>query len=394
VSDRRAQAAATLARLGLDPDAVGAGDVAEVTVAPLLAGAEGAALAAALGEFSNAGVAAVLVALEPRATNRAVRKEIRRALYRLRQRGVPVPEPPARAATPSVGPASAIEGLVSPFDARGERVIWIVRPLDTGGVLLIAAQLNEPEGLRDVHVVEAPRKRLRAVRQDLETGAGIRLVPADWRTLDALLVEAHERSGSTDRERDYLRVRPRLTAEPPRAPAEPVSTRIAPPTAEESAALAAGAASLLEEPELRGWYPTPEAAAPFVEEIAAVRESPLVLSRMAQEERVRDVLRRAATSLFPPAVLARRLEGTAYVLAESGRAPAARAALAIAQLVRARPADVLEIPLVATLVERAVGTLLAESTAREEEARRDNLVVTPGQLLKDRASSRPGRTRA
>jgi hypothetical protein len=147
------------------------------------------------------------------------------------------------------------------------------------------------------------------------------------------------------------------------------------------------------EPELRGWYPTPEASSPFVDEIRTVRESPIVLSRMAQEERVREVLRRAATTLFPPVVLARRLDGTAYVFAETGRTAAARQALAVASAIRARPAEALEVPLVATLVERAVGTLLAETTAREEEVRRGSLVVTPGEALRDRASSRPGRTR-
>jgi hypothetical protein len=227
----------------------------------------------------------------------------------------------------------------------------------------------------------------------MESDAGIRLVPADWRTLDALLVEAHERAGSSERDRDYLRVRPRLTSHPPRPPAEPVSTRVAPPSADESDALAAGAAALLEEPELRGWYPAPDAAAPFVEEIRTIRESPVLVSRMAQEERVREVLRRAAATLFPPATLARRLEGTAYVLAETGRPAPARGALAVAQILRARPAEPLDVPLVAALVERSVGALLAETTAREEEQRRTNLVVTPGQALRDRASSRPGRTR-
>jgi len=98
VSARGDEAAATLARLGLDHEAVRAGRVGADAVAPLLAGADGAALAVALGELPSPEVAALLVALEPRAGERAVRKEIRRALYRLRQRGVPVPEPPAPAA--------------------------------------------------------------------------------------------------------------------------------------------------------------------------------------------------------------------------------------------------------------------------------------------------------
>jgi len=169
---------------------------------------------------------------------------------------------------------------------------------------------------------------------------------------------------------------------------------VAPPTADDVGGLVAGSAALLEQAELRGWYPTPEASAPFVEEIRTVRESPLVLSRTAGEERVREVLRRAAASLFPAAVLARRLRGTAYVLAETGRPSAARQALAVAARIAERPADALEVPFVAALVERGVGVLLAETTAREDEARRTSLVRTPGELLRDRTSSRPGRTRA
>jgi len=252
VSARGEQAAATLVRLGLDPEAVRAGRIGAEAVAPLLAGADGAALAAALGELASAEVAALLLALEPRAGERAVRKEIRRALYRLRQRGVSVPAPPAPAATPRTPAAPEAEGFLSPFDGRGDRLIWIVRPLPSGGSFLVAAQLNEPEGLRDVSAGEASRKQIRAARQKLEADSNLRLVAADWRTLDALLVEAQTRAGGgTERERDYLRLRPRLTSEPPRPPAEPVSTRVPAPSAEESAALISGSAALLEEPELR-----------------------------------------------------------------------------------------------------------------------------------------------
>jgi len=394
VSDRRAHAAATLARLGLDAEALAGGTAAPSDVAARLAGADGVAVVAALADLATPAVARLLVEIEAAVTDRAVRKEMRRTLYRLRQRGVAVPEPARTPVAPPSAPAGDVEGFVSAFDARGDRVVWIVRAQPTGGALLVAATLNEPAGLRDVHAGEASRKQIRAVRQRMEAEAGIRLVAADWRVIDALLVEAHERAGGGATERDWLRLRPRLTTDPPRPPAEPVSRRAAAPTPDETPALVAGSAALVAEPELRGWYPTPEAASPFVSEIRTVRESPIVLSRMAQEERVREVLRRAATALFPPVVLARRLEGTAYVLAETGRTAAARQALAVASAIRARPADALDIPLVATLVERAVGALLAETTARDEEARRGSLVVTPGEVLRDRSSSRPGRTRA
>jgi hypothetical protein len=388
------EAHTVLAGLGVDADAVLAGRVAATELAPRLVGADGMALVGALGELATPEVARLLAALEPEAADRAVRKEIRRALYRLRQRGVAPPAPAPAPERPREAPPVDAEGLLSGFDGRGDRVAWIVRTLPEGGSLVVAATVNEPAGLRDVHVAETSRKQLRAIRRRMEEDARVRLVAVDWRIVDALLVEGHERAAAPERERDYLRVRPRLTREAPRPAAEPVSARVAPPRDDELDALVAESSTLLDEPELRGWYPTPEASAPFVAEIAGVRESPLVVSRAAQEERVREILGRAAGTLFPAPVLARRLDGSAYVLAETGRGAAARRALAVARRLRDDPGRALELPVVAALVERAVRALLAATTEREEETRRDSLVVTPGQFLRDRASSRPRRTRA
>src|SRR5262249_22757395 len=155
--------------------------------------------------------------------------------------------------------------------------------------------------------------------------------------VDALLVEAHERAGAPERTRDYLRVRPQLTADPPQPPAEPVSPHVEAPSATEAPTLAAAAAALLEQPEVGSWLPRAEALAPFAEEIAGPRASPLVLSQLQQQDRVLEVVRRAVRALYPAPVFARRLEATAYVLAETGRAAAARQALAVARLLRERP---------------------------------------------------------
>ena len=109
-------------------------------------------------------------------------------------------------------------------------------------------------------LVDVGRKQLRTTRQRIES-EGLRLVAASWRVLDALLVEAQERAGTPEPGHDYLRVRPRLTTEPPAPPAEPVSSHAQPPGgAEEAAALAADSIQLIKEPEFRAWGPAPEAA--------------------------------------------------------------------------------------------------------------------------------------
>jgi hypothetical protein len=253
--------------------------------------------------------------------------------------------------------------------------------------------VHEPRGLLDVSVGEAGRKRLRELKERVAAELKVTLVPAEWRVIDALLVEASERSAAGERRRDYLRVRPRITPDPPRAPAEPVSARVEPPGPEEAAALAAASETLIADPAFHGWGPDPDEAAPFVGELTGLRESPIVLTPLQQEERVREVVGRAVDALAPPLVLARRLEGTAYVLAETGRAEIARRALGTARLLRDRPDDAADLPFVRIFAQRALGGFLAADDARREEERRGALVVTPGEFLRDRSSSRPGRTR-
>ena len=96
----------------------------------------------------------------------------------------------------------------------------------------IADRTSERLGASDIAIVQFRRIMVDAVRRfargepaigrtephiphaALRSFEGIVPKTADWRTLDALLVEAHERAGGgAARERDYLRLRPRLTGE-------------------------------------------------------------------------------------------------------------------------------------------------------------------------------------
>jgi hypothetical protein len=271
--------------------------------------------------------------------------------------------------------------------------MWLERPLLEGGTLFVYAHVHEPRGLLDVSVSEAGRKRLRELKERVAAELKVTLVPADWRVVDALLVEASERSPTGESRRDYLRIRPRITADPPRPPGEPVSSRVDAPGADEAAALAAASETLFAEPEFQNWGPDPEEAAPFIAELTGVRDSPIVLSPVQQEGRAREIVGRAVEALAPPLVMARRLEGTAYVLAQAGRTEVARRALGVARSLRDHPTDAAAIPFVAIFVHRALGGILAAEDARHAEERRGSLVVTPGEYLRDRSSSRPGRTR-
>ncbi len=392
MSLRRDRALAVLAEFGITPAALAGEEPFPARLAELLAGAEGAALAQALGEVGTAATAARLAELTTTIDAPAARKALRRALFRLGQRGIAVPSP-GPAATAARPAPSDIEGYVSGVDGRGDRMVWLVRALAGIGVLVAAAELNEPAGLRSIQLVETTRKQLRTTRARLERDTGLILVPADWRALDALLVEGQDRLAAADPgPRDWRRLRMRFTREPPLAALELRSTRVEPPRDEELHALARAAPALVQEPELRSWWPEPGALQPVLEELATMRASPLLLSRSQQEERIRAVLERAVLALFPPLVTARRLEATAFVLAESGRPAAARQALATARLLRERSTLAGEVPLVSMLVREAIAAAEASARARTDARGAEALVVTPEQALRARSPFHPRRT--
>jgi hypothetical protein len=285
-----------------------------------------------------------------------------------------------------LGPS--LEAWVSAVGGRGDRLAWLAREQASGRLLVLFTEINEPAGLRELRLSEVTRKELRSMRQRLQAEAGLTLVPADWRAVDALVLEAQDRLETPERRLDYRRLRAQLTTAAPLPPAELVSTHVAAPDAGERDRLLPTSGSLVSEPELRTWWPRREQSAPLLEEIRAIRESPLVLAPAQQDERLRAVLVRAANELYPAASFARRLEATAFVFAETARPEAARVALAAAAALRAgvAPADV---PLIQALVQRGLGSQLAAAEAERRATRAGALVLTPEEVATRGSPSRP-----
>jgi hypothetical protein len=311
---------------------------------------------------------------------KAVAKEARRVLYRFGQRGVVAPDaPPAPRPTPRWS-TSRLEGWVSGIDGRGDRLLWIVRPQPSGGVLAMHAILNEPAGLRDVTLAEVARKALRRMQRDLEARQHLKMVSADGAYCDALLAEGYERAraaGAAEAVGQYPTLRARLTNQPPAPPVPPLIVRVAGESFADSNAAAQGA-KLLDERDFITWGIERPVLAPYLEEIAAARDSPLVLSRPQQEERVQATLLRARRELFGgdhANAYRRRLEEMAYYLyATDRRDLAAIAASSAAALARGDDA----IPFFTELLRRSVAALMTEDETKARKEAEGSVLVRPG----------------
>src|SRR6266481_2770688 len=167
---------AQLRELGFDPAAPPEQALATLRALRRTPGATDAAIARALGKIESADSAATLAEMEMGASG-APRREIRRALFRLRQRGIE----PARAAIEAASApravgaaASVMNALLSPVDAEGVSVVWLLKPRAGGGIRRLAGFVSETAGLLGASLTTVSRKELRAERAAIEQRAGVR----------------------------------------------------------------------------------------------------------------------------------------------------------------------------------------------------------------------------
>jgi hypothetical protein len=338
------------------------------------------AIARALGNVADARAAAMLTEMEAGATG-AFRREIRRALYKLKQHGIEAAESSTPAVGTSHGDATEIGAMLSPIDGEGVRIVWIVKPRVQGGMLRMWALISEQDGLVGAQNTGLSRRELKSEREQLERRAQVKLVDADWRVADFVACEAWRNTPESRRAQvgNFLTLRSELIASPP--PTE----MIHPIYAEFAAEVAAEpSVELLKEPELLEWRLPDAILKPYVDEINQAGESVIVLSPGHKQERVNAVVDRATAELLTGdngKRVQRRLEDIAYYLARVGRREHAGWAAAAAARLRdgIDPAKVLFFQ---AFIRTQLGTVAAAEQQKAEEEPR--LIMTPAEAMRAR----------
>jgi len=343
------------------------------------------AIAARLG--AHAAVAAVdaLQALDAGSADKLVRKEVKRSLYRLEQRGVAVPTAPA-ATPPAVVMAPALEGYVSAVDGRGDQLVWLIKP-HPGGLMHLFAVINDPEGLREVNLFETTRKALRASREELLRKHELRMIDTDWRYCDYLIDRAfHWAAERGESGGDYPGMRAKLIKVPAITMQPLIFAQVDVDAVRANASLLAESVKLLEEKEFRTWFFDPETLKPYLDEAHRIKESPLLLNEAQQQERFRLLLERAVEELFGgdrQRSWVRRLEEMAYFFHATGRTESAQRALAAAVALEAGRHGGRDVPFCEQLVRTSFFAFLQMEEQREEEEVRSSLVLTPQQAARE-----------
>lgn len=373
---------------GFDPAVAPEAAVATLETLRSAPGVTAGAIARALGEIPLERAAATLAAMEAGAAG-GERREIRRALFRLRQRGIEPPRTAAQAAqaiaaahAPEV--ESGLSALISPADADGARVVWIVKSRPGGGLRRLWGLVSERDGMVGVTLAALTRKELRADRGELERRAGVPMVEADWRVADFILCDAWRRTPDARRREagNFFALRAELiAASPPAELDHPVYAEFAGEIEHDPPA------ELMNEPEVGAFTFGPDAVRAYADEVASLRNSVIVLNRAQQEERINLIVERAIGELLAGANrarLRRHLEDSAHYLARTGRRRAAGWAAAAAARLR-DGADPRRVGFFQAFMRAQMGALLS----REEERAREEprLIMTPAEAMRARQAA-------
>jgi hypothetical protein len=372
---------AALGELGIDPALPPAELLAALRGLRSAGAAPVASIARALGSIPSAGAASLLAEMEHGASGHD-RREIRRALFKLSQRGIRPPDEPAVSTRTDDDLADAgLSAVLSPIDGDGARIVWILKTQQGGGLRRLWGVVSEREGLVGISVDAVTRKELRNERKDVEKRAGVALIDADWRLADFILNEAWRATPDTRRHDigDFLGVRYELIGSaPPTTFHHPIYTEFVTSLNDDPSL------ELMQQPEIAAWQLPAELIKPYANEVADLRNSVIVLSRPQQEERVNQVIERATTELLggaPGERLRRHIEDTAYYFARTKRPREAAMAAAAASKTRDH-ADLRRIPFFQTFMRAQLGALISEKQEHERDEPR--LIMTPAEAMRAR----------
>ncbi len=342
-----------------------------------------------LGKIASQESLNLLRECETTATDKDVKKEIKRALFKLSQKGIAVPQaPPAeKKPAPLFEPEYQIEAYMSAVDGGGGRLVWIAKPQPKRGLQVIQAMLHDRDGLLRFAGVQMKRKELRAMADEIKRQHGVSMIAVPWEFADRIVYEGYEKakarvqSGPSDLN-DFHAIRSVIAMGKPKAAPHPVYQKLGTEDFRDGS-WREQSRRLLEEPELRYWVIVDEWVQDCLAALHEAQSSPLVLNPLQKEERLASVVRDAVKTLCAGEngqAFKRRMEDMALYFAETGRMDQAKVSLAVAQQVGAGDPGPLDVAFLTGLMQKSFVFFMSQLKAQQEaqqKAEQSSLIIKP-----------------
>lgn len=368
-----------LGKAGVDAATVSASGIDSLTRRLGESAAVDLAVAFLLGRIADPAAVEALIKIEATAPAKDLKREARRSLFKLEQRGLTVARAEdASAGKRSVAPISEIEGYLTIIDGAGDRLVWLVRPHAGGGLQLLQGVVSDRSGLLQADGGVVKRKDLRSQAEEIQKNGTLPMAPVPWEYADAILYDAYDKAKAAGQKTgQFASMRAAFNATKPREVEHPIYGRLAKDAAQ-TEDWRGRSRRLLEEPAFRYWLVDEDWIKPYLDRIEQAQESRLVLNDAQKEERLAAIVRDAAREIFAGergAIFRRRLEDASWCLAEAGRSEPALLAFAVALQLAEGDTGMLDIAFLTGLVQKSIAYYLAQAKQKAKEE--PSLIVKP-----------------
>jgi hypothetical protein len=338
------------------------------------------ALSKSLGRWVSTQAADLLHRMALLSPSKRVAKSIRKSIFRLRSKGLPLEEVVADRFAAIYQPPrpAASEGFLSSIDSTGNRLVCLARPQIPQGMFAFSGVVGDCEGIVDFNGFETSRKNFHEYVEILREQSSWEIVEATPAYCLGLFVEAAEVSQRKGKAlpAEFLKWRPAMGS----APELPLRPLIYEYLKEEEAKsrpdLLDRSASLFQVPCFQTWFLEEGESQKYLTLLQEASTSRLVLSPYQKESRLMEIYGQAVHELYdgPRRLLyRRRLEEMAYVLWKQGRENEARMSFAAAVGLENESGLLSPNPFVLELVKRSLRSLMEKEKEREEPG----LIVRP-----------------
>ena len=290
---------------------------------------------------------------------KALQKAVKKALHRLKSRGVIFNENQAPRHVVLGGAASRLERCLASFiDGSGDRMILMIRTRPGGGYQIAYLVLNYGTGIRFARALQMSRRELPDLLESVQAQAPlIDLEPAHCQRQIAL-VQQMNLATRTPVPEEFFMLRD-LIGEPETMPETgAIYEALSPQELELARAQDAHASDLLELPELAGWTLPESVVQTYADALAEIDESKIVVSEAMRRERVDRVFESAMQEVLGEesrAIMRLRLEETAFYFLQTERRLEALWALSAAEsLLDDNPERLRLNPFAGALLERSL----------------------------------------
>ena len=340
------------------------------------------AVAFLLGKIPVNASLELLSEIDKNATDKEVKKEIKRSYFKLSQRGIAVAAEIGieKKPAPWFERGVEIEAYMSAVDGGGGQLIWIAKLQPNRGLQVLQAMLHDREGLLRFGAAHMKRKELRAMADAIKREHGVSMIAIPWEFADQRIYEGYEKARARGQSglENFHQTRSLISGERPSPVTHPVYQKLGRadlregPWREQSR-------RLLEEPELRYWVLIDDWVSEYFAQLQEAQTSRLVLNQVQKEERLAAIVRDAVKALCAGEkglAFQRRMEDTALYFFETKRAEQAKLALAVAQQVGAGDPGPLDISFLTGLMQKSFAFLMSQQKAKAEEGQ-SSLIVKP-----------------